>query len=255
MIFRLVAFMVAMVFSPPVLFLCLVALMVQTWEHHPLAQNFKMKRLLRMYFGPGAFRRLRRFCGMNNNRGGGGGGGRGCGGGRNQCGRGRGGGPQNNKAAREEQAAAKNAARQTAAAEGNEDDSDAEFDSPFEVIEQPSVRTHYQGIPFHRNETDDGSTLTLGLDVPGFATDAIKISVEQDGDGSPVLVVHGERENRIGDIFVVEERFELDEGSTYNLETVQANHVDGVLEITLEKKPAPQPRIISISVTNNKKDV
>ncbi len=94
--------------------------------------------------------------------------------------------------------------------------------------------------------------MTLALDVPGFATDAIKISVEDDGS---VLVVHGERENRIGDIFVVEERFELDEGSTYNLETVQANHVDGVLEITLEKKPAPQPRITSISVTNNKKDV
>jgi HSP20 family molecular chaperone IbpA len=116
--------------------------------------------------------------------------------------------------------------------------------TPFlEVVKQPSVCIQHYQVPFHCNSTKD--TLTIALDVPEFATDAIKISLEDNGS---VLVVHGELKNCIGDLFLIEERFQLNE-DTYNVDNIQ------VLKITVKKKPAPKPRIISISVTNNKKDV
>jgi HSP20 family molecular chaperone IbpA len=61
-----------------------------------------------------------------------------------------------------------------------------------------------------------------------------------------LLCINGERDTRIGDTFVIQEKFFLDEEAC-NLDSIHANLSDGVLEIRIQKKPVPQPRIISIS--------
>jgi HSP20 family molecular chaperone IbpA len=240
LVLRIVGLIFAVLLSPPVIFLCLVVALIgapQGWEEHPFT-NFNANRFQRVCFGPGTYHRLRRFCGMNNNNrcgsgSGGSGGGGGGGGGR---------GPRsttnnnnNNASEREQQQVPPTPPRtiEDTASEKSSDDS-----VPF---------THYQRAPAHRDETEE--RLTFALDVPGFASDNINVSME--GDDSR-LVIEGSRTNRVGDTFYVQERFVLDK-ETYNLDTTQGNLLDGVLEITILKRPKPQPRVISIT-TNKKVD-
>jgi HSP20 family molecular chaperone IbpA len=65
-------------------------------------------------------------------------------------------------------------------------------------------------------------------------------------ESETLLYINGERTNRIGDTFAIQEKLVLDE-EAYNLDSIHANLSDGVLEIRIQKKPVPQPRIISIS--------
>jgi HSP20 family molecular chaperone IbpA len=106
---------------------------------------------------------------------------------------------------------------------------------------------HHELLKIQPRKTEE--RLTLALDVPGFASDNINVSTE--GDDS-CLVIEGSRTNRVGDTFYVQERFVLDE-ETYKLDTTQGNLLDGVLEITIQKRPKPQPRVISIT-THKKAD-
>jgi HSP20 family molecular chaperone IbpA len=235
LVLRIVGLIFAVLLSPPVLFLCLVVALIgsQGWEEHPFS-NFNANRFQRVFFGPGTYRRLRRFCGMtNNNRCGSGGG---SGGGRRNRWCRRGPNNNNNNATAQEQQQAPPPPPRTIEDTTSENSSDGSV--PF---------THYQRAPVHRDETEE--RLTLALDVPGFASDNINVSTE--GDDS-CLVIEGSRTNRVGDTFYVQERFVLDE-ETYKLDTTRGNLSDGVLEITIQKRPKPQPRVISIT-THKKPD-
>lgn len=106
-------------------------------------------------------------------------------------------------------------------------------ESPFE--KKTVVNT---GI--HREETEEH--LKLSLDVPGFDTDLITVSVEEENK----LLVLGTRFNRLGDAFEVNERFSLDP-EIYDHDTIQVELSEGVLDISIQKKPAPKPRVIAIS--------
>ena len=117
----------------------------------------------------------------------------------------------------------------------------------------PPTVQHRQTVTVHRNQTEE--SLTLSLDVPGFGSDNIQIRVimkESKGgkigqDKMPVLEVHGERQNRLGETFVVHEQFIVPK-DTYEVDNgISANLVDGVLEINVTKKPVVQPRMIPIS--------
>lgn len=92
----------------------------------------------------------------------------------------------------------------------------------------------------HREETE--KNLKISLDVPGFETNEITVSVEDENR----LALLGTRVNRIGDTFEVKESFALDP-EVYDHDTIKVELSDGVLDILIEKKPAPKPRIIAIS--------
>ena len=96
--------------------------------------------------------------------------------------------------------------------------------------------------PLHCNETTEKTTLSL--DVAGFQ--AANLSVEI--DDSHILIISGERTNKLGDTFVTRRRFALRD-NTYDEDTVSANLNDGVLEVTILKKSVPKSRKVAISVT------
>lgn len=212
MLTRVMGFILSFLLSPPVvLFFCLVSLIGPGWE-----QNFSgpggfedINRFQRRCFGPGARRRLRRFCGMGNI----------CFG-QNQ----------------EEQN------HQNEAGGSNTDQiQDGETaTSSSETSSTEECKKMRQNVAVHREETDD--LLELFLDVPGFNANDISMSMER----ADLLRVGGERKNRLGDVFFVKESFTFDE-EKYDLDNVTANLRDGVLEIKISKKPIPQPRMIPIS--------
>ena len=80
------------------------------------------------------------------------------------------------------------------------------------------------------------------MDIPGYSSDQVKMTVE----GTAIVCIHGERQNRLGVTYFFEKKFSLDE-ERYNLDSIDAAMEDGVLEIKILKKPQPQPRVIPIS--------
>ena len=96
--------------------------------------------------------------------------------------------------------------------------------------------------PLHCNETAEKTTLSL--DVAGFQADNLSVEI----DDSHILIISGERTNKLGDTFVTRRRFALRD-NTYDEETVSANLNDGVLEVTILKKSVPKSRKVAISVT------
>ena len=262
---RTVLFLLAVVFSPPVLFLCLFFLLISqsggqyhnSWNAREFQQCFRNPR-----------RRFHRFFSSNNG---------------NRCGNRRGQWraaasdrrtPSNaSQASRAPAAPPMAPTRQepqqqqaTAAPTGRDD---FELISPFNLmmaaaaaaesatqsegqdnatpntneqagdrIPSNSTPTQQQKVPVHRNETDE--ELTIAMDISGFDIANIQITVEND-----VLCIHGERTNKIGDSFIVEECFDLDK-EVFDEDTVTASASEGVLEVKVQKKAAPQPRVISI---------
>lgn len=99
-------------------------------------------------------------------------------------------------------------------------------------------RSHYSKVPLHHKETD--KALTIAMDISGFDVSKLKITVE-----NSFLRFRGERKNKIGDKFILEERFELDE-ELYDVESVAAHAADGILEVHVSKKEAPMPRVVPI---------
>jgi hypothetical protein len=97
--------------------------------------------------------------------------------------------------------------------------------------------------PLHRDENSEKTTLSL--DVAGFQLDQLCIEIDDH-----VLTISGERTNRLGDTFVTRRRFALQRG-IYDEENVSATLEDGVLEVTIVKKPLSQSRKIPITVTSS----
>lgn len=98
-------------------------------------------------------------------------------------------------------------------------------------------------VPAHRNVSDDKMVLTF--DLPGFVLEAIDIKFDPE---TGALSIEGKRTNRLGDSFTVDQTFALD-SEEFNVEKIEAHMSEGVLEVTVPKKPKPQPRVISISST------
>jgi HSP20 family molecular chaperone IbpA len=103
--------------------------------------------------------------------------------------------------------------------------------------------TRYHKVPVHREETDE--KLTLSLDISCFTISDIQVTVE-----NSKLVIMGARNNILGDTFVVEEVVTLDE-ERFLENSVSAQLLDdnGILSVTIQKKPTPKPRVISITTT------
>jgi HSP20 family molecular chaperone IbpA len=98
---------------------------------------------------------------------------------------------------------------------------------------------HVQKVPLHREEND--SSLMISMDISGFDISNIKISVE-----NSTVCIRGERTNKIGDIFIIDEFFDIDK-EQFLEDSITANASDGVLELKISKKKPPVPRIISIT--------
>jgi HSP20 family molecular chaperone IbpA len=101
----------------------------------------------------------------------------------------------------------------------------------------------YHKVHVHRDETD--KTLSIAFDISGFEVSDIQVTV----DNSEVII-RGDRKNVLGDTFLVEERVALDE-DRFLEDSVKAQALDGIMMVTIQKKPAPKPRVISITTTNN----
>jgi HSP20 family molecular chaperone IbpA len=103
--------------------------------------------------------------------------------------------------------------------------------------------TYLQRGPVQRRETEED--FTFAFDLPGFNVDDLQVSVEDH-----VLSLFGKRQNKIGDTFVVRRSFALGK-SGFDEDNIQANLSEGVLEITIPKKPEPKARLIHITTKND----
>jgi hypothetical protein len=97
--------------------------------------------------------------------------------------------------------------------------------------------------PLHRDETSEKTS--LALDVAGFQLGQLTIEIDDH-----VLTISGERTNKLGDTFVTQRRFAL-QRDIYDEDNVSATLEDGVLEVTIAKKPLQQRRKIPITVTSS----
>jgi HSP20 family molecular chaperone IbpA len=95
--------------------------------------------------------------------------------------------------------------------------------------------------PLHRHESSEKTMISL--DVSGFQPEHLKVEIDDH-----VLMVSGQRTNKLGDTFVTRRRFAL-KTDIYDEDSVHADLEDGVLEITIQKKMVPKSRHIPITVT------
>lgn len=102
-------------------------------------------------------------------------------------------------------------------------------------------RVVMERTPIHQQETAEAAT--IALDVTGFTTDNLNIQVDDH-----VVSVSGQRQNRLGDTYMIRRRFKVDK-KTVDQEQIRASLSDGVLEIIVPKKPNAGPRAIPISIS------
>jgi HSP20 family molecular chaperone IbpA len=88
---------------------------------------------------------------------------------------------------------------------------------------------YFQKTRLHCIETDEN--VTILLDVSGFDANQLQINLDKH-----VILVFGKCQNKIGDTFVIRRCFALRK-EVADEETLQANLEDGVLEVTVQKKP------------------
>jgi HSP20 family molecular chaperone IbpA len=125
---------------------------------------------------------------------------------------------------------------------------ESENDKSNNTIEhQNKLRTHFQKVPIHCDETDE--SVSIALDVSGFGADELKVSLEDH-----VLSLFGKRRNKVGDTFIVHHRFSLNR-SAFDEESIKANLSEGILEISVHKKPEPKARLIPIFTEETKAPV
>lgn len=99
---------------------------------------------------------------------------------------------------------------------------------------------HHTPIHMHE-ETPDAARMSL--DVTGFQPEHVSIQVD-----NHVVHIQGKRTNKLGDVFVLDRKFRLDK-KTALVEGVTATFDEGVLELTVPKKPETKSRTIPIVVT------
>jgi HSP20 family molecular chaperone IbpA len=107
-----------------------------------------------------------------------------------------------------------------------------------EQTQRQSSWTYFQRPPVHREETY--RSMSFAFDMPGFDVDDLKITVEDH-----VLSFVGTRRNKFGDTLIVRRRVAINE-SLFDEQNIQADYSEGVLEITIPKKPEPKARRIEI---------
>jgi HSP20 family molecular chaperone IbpA len=110
-----------------------------------------------------------------------------------------------------------------------------------------NIKPEFTKIPVHRLETEQA--LVVSMDISGFDPSQLHITVEN----TTTLCIRGERTNKIGDRFVLEENFDLDP-TVFELDNVTADACDGVLQVKVDKKAPSQPRVISINANSDKTD-
>jgi HSP20 family molecular chaperone IbpA len=101
-------------------------------------------------------------------------------------------------------------------------------------------KSEFTKIPVHRLETQEA--LVISMDVSGFDSSQLHVTVEN----TTKLCIRGERTNKIGDRFVLEENLDL-VPQEFDIESVTANASNGILQVRVGKKVPPRPRVISIN--------
>jgi len=105
----------------------------------------------------------------------------------------------------------------------------------------PSTRAIEHMTPIHMHkETPDAARMSL--DVTGFVPQDVSIQVD-----NHIVHIQGRRTNKLGDVFVLDRKFRLDK-KTSNVEGVSATFDNGILELTVPKKPVTKSRTIPIVV-------
>merc|ERR1712124_90147 len=101
-----------------------------------------------------------------------------------------------------------------------------------------------QRSPIHMHE-ETPQFAKMSLDVAGFTPNDISINVD-----NHVVSIRGQRTNKLGDVFELDRKFRLDK-NTVNVDGVTASFDDGILEVTVPKKPVAGPRKIQIAVASS----
>lgn len=118
------------------------------------------------------------------------------------------------------------------------------FPSRCQTPHQKKTTSIQHKTPIHyHDETPEAAKMSL--DVTGFDPKDIAIQVED-----YVVSIKGQRTNKLGDVFVLDRRFRLDKKTT-SVEAVTAAFEDGILELTVPKKPTNGPRSIPIGVVSS----
>merc|ERR1712124_34287 len=101
-----------------------------------------------------------------------------------------------------------------------------------------------QRSPIHMHE-ETPQFAKMSLDVAGFTPNDISINVD-----NHVVSIRGQRTNKLGDVFELDRKFRLDK-NTVDVDGVTAAFDDGILEVTVPKKPVAGPRKITIAVASS----
>jgi len=107
-----------------------------------------------------------------------------------------------------------------------------------------ATKTIEQRSPIHMHE-ETPQFARMSLDVAGFTPNDISINVD-----NHVVSIRGQRTNKLGDVFELDRKFRLDK-NTVNVDGVAASFDDGILEVTVPKKPIAGPRKIQIAVASS----
>jgi HSP20 family molecular chaperone IbpA len=131
--------------------------------------------------------------------------------------------------------------------EGRNRSSDTRNASDRNPSDRGDNQPEFTKIPIHRHETEQA--LILSMDISGFDPSQLHITVEK----ISTLCIRGERTNKIGDRFVLKENFDLNPAE-FAVESITANASDGVLQVKVQKKAPSQPRVVSVNVDIEKTD-
>lgn len=101
--------------------------------------------------------------------------------------------------------------------------------------------------PVHHKETN--TVATISLDVTGYTVDDLQVQVEDH-----IVAVEGQRQNRLGDTYVISRRFKLDR-DTADEENIQVRLFDGVLDVVVPKKVLKGSRTIPILTSADPSDL
>lgn len=136
-------------------------------------------------------------------------------------------------------------------------DIDRMFGATFEdLILSPARKTIYKGLSFPASIRCSEETLQVECELPGFDKESISVSVENNN-----LIVKGKKTALpVVDDMVVW-RNEISYGNysrswsianIWNPDSVQAEYADGVLKITLQRKPETKAKTVEIKGLESK---
>ncbi len=127
----------------------------------------------------------------------------------------------------------------------------AEFDAVLGSIMRPRA-TEARGVRVPMAVWTDEGGAHVELDLPGVPMDAIEITIERDVltiKGNRVRMVPSGAEVALDELRAGEFERHVRISDSFDQEKVSATLKDGVLRVSLERKPQTQPRKVTIAAS------